>query len=211
MKVGRISLSFKGFHTVAEKSQDRLTNVIAHEYCHLANFMISGIKDNPHGASFKTWAAKATRAFKHRNINVTTKHAYEIAYKYIWVCSSESCGLEYKRHSKSIDPTKHSCGSCKAKLVQVQPVPRRGEGEGKRSEYQNFVKREHERVRMENPGMGFGEIMAILGREFKECKKDAAAVRDAEEKSESIAEVRVIEGADLDQVARKLDFLNLEA
>ena len=35
--------------------QDRLVNVIAHEYCHLANFMISGIKDNPHGKDFKEW------------------------------------------------------------------------------------------------------------------------------------------------------------
>ena len=37
------------------RSQGRLTNVIAHEYCHLANFMISGIKDNPHGREFKEW------------------------------------------------------------------------------------------------------------------------------------------------------------
>ena len=35
--------------------QDRLLNVIAHEYCHLANFMISGVKDNPHGKEFKEW------------------------------------------------------------------------------------------------------------------------------------------------------------
>lgn len=37
------------------RSQDRLINVIAHEYCHLANFMISGVKDNPHGKEFKEW------------------------------------------------------------------------------------------------------------------------------------------------------------
>ena len=35
--------------------EDRLINVIAHEYCHLANFMISGIKENPHGKDFKEW------------------------------------------------------------------------------------------------------------------------------------------------------------
>ena len=39
----------------ADISQERLLNVIAHEYCHLANFMISGIKDNPHGKEFKEW------------------------------------------------------------------------------------------------------------------------------------------------------------
>lgn len=34
---------------------DRLVNVIAHEFCHLANFMISNIRDNPHGKEFKEW------------------------------------------------------------------------------------------------------------------------------------------------------------
>ena len=34
---------------------ERLINVLAHEYCHLANFMISGIKNNPHGKEFKEW------------------------------------------------------------------------------------------------------------------------------------------------------------
>ena len=34
---------------------DRLINVMAHEYCHLANFMINGVKDSPHGKDFKEW------------------------------------------------------------------------------------------------------------------------------------------------------------
>ena len=43
---------------LAEKiivDEDRLRNVLAHEFCHLANFMISGVKDLPHGKSFKEW------------------------------------------------------------------------------------------------------------------------------------------------------------
>ena len=43
---------------LAEKVIDdegRLKNVIAHEFCHLANFMISNVKGNPHGKSFKEW------------------------------------------------------------------------------------------------------------------------------------------------------------
>lgn len=188
---------------LAEKvidDEDRLINVIAHEYCHLANFMISGVKDNPHGKGFKDWARKCTKAFSHRNVNVTTKHAYEIAYKYMWACTSPTCGLEYKRHSKSIDPARHSCGSCKNRLIQVQPVPRKGQAEGKKSEYQDFVKEEQARVRLENPGARFGEIMAILGREFRESKK-AVGVREADAKGEA--------DDGLDSVARKLDFLTL--
>ena len=45
---------------LAEKvidDEDRLLNVLAHEFCHLANFMISGVRDNPHGKEFKAWYA----------------------------------------------------------------------------------------------------------------------------------------------------------
>jgi hypothetical protein len=43
---------------LAEKvidDEERLVNVLAHEFCHLANFMVSGVKDNPHGKEFKQW------------------------------------------------------------------------------------------------------------------------------------------------------------
>jgi len=169
--------------------------------------MISGIKDNPHGASFKSWAAKATCAFKDRNIKVTTKHTYEIAYKYIWACSSETCGLEYKRHSKSIDPGKHSCGGCKSKLVQVQPAPRKRCATG----YQEYMKREREKVRAQNPGAGFGEIMTILGREYRESKRPALVLENLGKSPKSVVDEVNLPGGDLDDVASMLDSLDLEA
>lgn len=36
-------------------NEERLVNTVAHEYCHLANFMVSGVRGQPHGASFKSW------------------------------------------------------------------------------------------------------------------------------------------------------------
>ena len=66
-------------------------------------------------------------------------------------------------------------------------------------------------MRAKNPGKSFGEIMSLLGKKFRESKKYADAVGYKEEKSESVADVRAIEGDDLDNVARKLDFLNLES
>lgn len=107
--------------------EDRLLNVLAHEFCHLANFMVSGIKDQPHGKSFKEWGAKATKAFGKRGVEVTTKHSYAIDFKYVWVCGGwDGCGTEFKRHSKSIDTQRHRCGVCKGDLVQVKPAPRGG-------------------------------------------------------------------------------------
>ena len=93
--------------------------------------------------------------------------------------------------------------------MQVQPTPRKGQAEGKRSNYQEFVKKEHERVKLENPGKDFGEIMAILGREFRENKK-ANAVENGEMRSAVTAEDEKEKDEDgLDAVVRKLDFVNL--
>ncbi|CRG87623.1 HMG box-containing protein C19G7,04 [Talaromyces islandicus] len=108
--------------------EDRLLNTLAHEYCHLANFMISGVRNQPHGASFKTWGRKCTDAvrqhpeFKKYPVEVTTKHSYKIDHKYVWICVD--CGKEYGRHSKSIDPAKSRCSLCKGGLQQIKPKPR---------------------------------------------------------------------------------------
>ncbi|KAF4305501.1 SprT-like protein [Botryosphaeria dothidea] len=167
---------------LAEKvidDEDRLVNVIAHEFCHLANFMISNIRDNPHGKEFKEWAKKVTKAFGHRNINVTTKHTYAIDYKYIWACID--CGHEFKRHSKSIDPAKHRCGSCKAELAQIKPAVRQKNPNKGPSEYQIFMKENFQRIRRENEGKSHKDIMEILGKEYREHKvKKATAAADSE-------------------------------
>lgn len=108
--------------------EDRLLNTLAHEYCHLANYMISGIRNQPHGASFKQWGRKCVDAIKthpeymNYPIEVTTKHSYQIDYKYVWICTD--CGYKYGRHSKSIDPTKSRCSLCTGGLQQVKPKPR---------------------------------------------------------------------------------------
>ena len=154
-------------------------------------------------------ARKCTDAFSQRGINVATKHTYTVAYKYIWNCTTPTCESEYMRHSKSIDPSKHSCGNCKGKLVQVQPVPRKGAGKGKRSDFQQFVKREVERVRLENQGAGFGEIMCILGKDFKERKRDEAQRATRFEEKEALEESNSKEPDYLNSVVRKLNFLDI--
>ncbi|KAK4068485.1 uncharacterized protein Triagg1_7424 [Trichoderma aggressivum f. europaeum] len=145
----------------------RLLNVIAHEFCHLANFMINGITDNPHGKEFKVWAAKCTQLFGSQGIKVTTKHSYEIDFKYVWTCTA--CGCEYKRHSKSIDPKRHRCGACKASLEQTKPIPRQTPT-GQLSEYQLFVKEQMKVVKTENPNSPQKEIMGIIAERWTKVK-----------------------------------------
>lgn len=109
-------------------------------------------------------AAKCSQTFRHRNVLVTTKHSYTIEYKYVWTCTS--CGTEYKRHSKSIDPSRHACGGCKAKLVQTKPAVRKTGP----SEYQTFVKMHFQSVKSGNGGATQRQIMEIIGRMYKERK-----------------------------------------
>ncbi|KAK4160130.1 SprT-like family-domain-containing protein [Cladorrhinum sp. PSN259] len=185
----------------------RLLNVIAHEFCHLANFMVSGITTNPHGKEFKSWASKVTARFgQSHGIEVTTKHSYEIDFKYVWSC--EECATEFKRHSKSIDTSRHRCGVCKGVLRQVKPVPRGGgskekdggegggEGKGKGlSEYQVFMKEEMKRVKEENKGMKQNEVMRIVAGRWKELKEKRGININQEkdnkkEEDERVKEVR---------------------
>ncbi|KAJ9659410.1 hypothetical protein H2198_003139 [Neophaeococcomyces mojaviensis] len=79
--------------------EERLVNTLAHEFCHLANFMISNIRDQPHGASFQIWGRKATSFLRSSvatqletyrpawaECEVTTKHSYVVEHKYLWIC-----------------------------------------------------------------------------------------------------------------------------
>ena len=105
----------------------RLINTLAHEYCHLAAYMISKVTNNPHGPVFKAWAKRCAEAMKDHplyggKINITTRHSYKIDYKYVWSCVD--CSITYGRHSKSIDPSRVSCGRCRGKLEQIKPKPR---------------------------------------------------------------------------------------
>lgn len=129
-----------------------------------------------------------TLAFSYLSIKVTTTHNYAISFKYIWACASPSCGLEYKRHSRSIDPTRQSCGKCGSRLIQRKPSPRIGReeraGQGrtevpqKRGKYQDFVKTNFAIVRGENPGLGMAGWMMELGRRFREENAQEAAHAD---------------------------------
>lgn len=116
---------------LAEKVIDdehRLRSTLAHEFCHLANILVSNIKRQPHGTSFQAWGAKVTAQFK--DITVTRCHSYQIDYKYIWRCANPLCAQDYKRHSKSIDPGRQKCGICRGHLEQIQPRPRSRRGGG---------------------------------------------------------------------------------
>lgn len=110
--------------------EDRLINTLTHEYCHLANYMISGnTHERAHGRGFKKWGHDCVEALRDHPVyggrinNVTTKHSYKINYKYVWCCVD--CGHLYQRHSRSINPATVACGKCRGLLQQIKPKPRK--------------------------------------------------------------------------------------
>ena len=156
-------------------------------------------------------ARKCSEAFAHRGIEVTTKHSYIIDYKYIWECTT--CAVEFKRHSKSIDPARHTCGACKSKLAQTKPVPRTAAP----SDYQLYFKAHFQRTKNAHPESSHKEVMGLLAKEYKEHKAktwSTVAVPAVTElvdvqEEEEIADEEVWGDDETDTVARTLDFLSL--
>ncbi|KIN00976.1 hypothetical protein OIDMADRAFT_54116 [Oidiodendron maius Zn] len=212
---------------LAEKvvtNEDRLLNVMAHEFCHLCAIMIDEDRSNAHGTVFKRWAAKCDRHFNHRGVKITTKHNYDIDYKFVWECTN--CGIEYERHSKSIDPTRVGCGICLSKLVQTKPKPNPAIAR-KPNSYQVYVKENMKRIKDENPGSPQKEIMSLVAQEYQKAKAlsirggrigeetDLEAVMDVEvgysQEGTPEAEDDFLDGAlgvGITNVVKKLNFVN---
>ncbi|KAF2149900.1 hypothetical protein K461DRAFT_214221, partial [Myriangium duriaei CBS 260.36] len=97
-------------------TEERLRNTLAHEFCHLATYIVSGVTTRPHGREFKAWGRKCGEVFGALGVEVTTRHSYEVEWRYVWACvgpkeeEEGGCGTTYGRHSKSLDPGRVRCG-----------------------------------------------------------------------------------------------------
>ncbi|KAL3802064.1 hypothetical protein HJC23_010820 [Cyclotella cryptica] len=99
-------------------NEERLRSTLLHEMCHAAAWLVDGVHRPPHGKCFKKWASISMKKIK--DVEVTTTHDYQIAYKFAWACTSTTCNVVIKRHSRSVDPSKHCCGRCKSKLIEIE-------------------------------------------------------------------------------------------
>lgn len=170
-------------------NEDDLLNTVAHEFCHLAVFMLDGKPKMAHGKEFKAWGAKCSKVFKDKGITVTTKHSYEIDYKYIWRCAE--CTCEVHRHTKSVDPQRQRCGRCRGVLLQVKPVPRvkknspataGGVPEKKKlSAWQEFLSAQMAELKTTHKELAFDKKMEIVSRRWKEHKKRAQEQKELQQ------------------------------
>lgn len=126
------------------------------------------------------------------DITVTTKHSYEIAYKFNWRCTDSTCGKTYGRHSKSIDPEKHACGICSGRLIQLDkegnPIESDSATMRKESEWQIFSREAFRRIKAVRPGLHMTEINRLVADEWKTVKaqRTIKEVQDLSQQLESL-------------------------
>ncbi|EPX72546.1 HMG box protein [Schizosaccharomyces octosporus yFS286] len=138
----------------------RLYNTLAHESCHLACWLIDREMQSPHGACFKAWAKRLMNKFP--SIEITSKHNYDIDYKYKWLCINEACNKLYQRHSKSVDPKRHVCALCTSRLVQIAPVARI------LNPFQLYMKENMARIKRHYPMLSHKELMNKVASEYRQ-------------------------------------------
>ena len=202
-RVASIDLSTKVIDDI-----DRLRSTLLHELCHAAAWIIDANVKPPHGKVFKKWAATAMRR---TNVEVTTTHDYHITYRHAWACTNSKCNVVIKRHSRSIDTSKHCCGRCKSKLIEIE-VP--GKNEQVRDNaytpkkvrrvtaYQLFVKSNSASVRER---LALERSCSVKDIGLADVSKECGRLWQIKKKSEAEQHQRNVDGAALDLNSLAID------
>lgn len=162
--------------------EEKLRTTLLHEMIHAAVWLLDGVCKPPHGPEFKLWAKRAMASIP--GVRVTTTHSYEIQFKYAWACTSPGCPFIVKRHSKSVDPSRHACGRCKGQLVEVQAHSgsmRTPKDPPQPSAYNGFVKEQSKTIRrnmlqaerargISSPSVRQADVMKECARLWRERK-----------------------------------------
>lgn len=159
----RIELSVKVLD-----SYEKLRLTLCHEMCHAAAWVIDGSNKPAHGPVFKKWGTRATHA--DHTLVVTTRHTYEINYKYRYQC--EGCRKIFGRHSDSIDTEWLRCGKCRGKLVSLGRFGKDGTPLANKTltPFAGYVKQHYSAVKSANPKTPHKELMGLLSSGFKAIK-----------------------------------------
>lgn len=170
----------------------RLRSTLIHELCHAACAIIDKNIAAHHGKIFKRWGRKAEDVYP--DITVSTCHNYIIHYKYRYQCSNELCAIIIGRHSKSIDPSKHVCGRCNNRLIELGPVMNsngistpagNNKSQRKLNDFAQYVQNNYSVCKKSNSSLKHAELMKILAAHYKrnKPKSESAAAGTGENES----------------------------
>ncbi|XP_056394966.1 germ cell nuclear acidic protein-like [Hyla sarda] len=98
-------------------SADRVRDILAHEMCHAATWIIDGSKTDGHGDLWQAHADRVTQI--HPELpKVTICHDYAINYTFTYRC--DACNKTVGRF-REIPPDKAICRMCQSRLCLVSP------------------------------------------------------------------------------------------
>jgi hypothetical protein len=126
-------------------------------------------------------------------IRVTTRHSYEIHYKFRYQCLNAACARVYGRHSDSIDVSRQVCGVCQSVLERLGRFNADGTPAKRRaaSGFSLFVKERFAAAKAALPSAAHQDIMRALSAEFRALKiaqqPAAAATAAAAQAAEVVA------------------------
>ena len=156
---------------------ERLRCTLAHELCHVAQWVVNRQAKPPHGEAFRLWAERV-EAYD-PSLQVTTCHAYEIKYKFEYRC--EECGNTYGRQTRSIDVDTQACGECHGRLLCETP----GRTPGKTNAFAAFVKHHFQAAKeVLNTGLTsetdlpHAKVMSLLANMWQTLKRQGNADLD---------------------------------
>ena len=74
---------------------ERLQRTLCHEMCHAAVYLLDRAMLNvaPHGYEWQQWVSRALRVYP--DMQITTRHSYDIEYKFRYQCSNHACAKMY--------------------------------------------------------------------------------------------------------------------
>uniref|UniRef100_A0A8D1T4P9 SprT-like domain-containing protein n=1 Tax=Sus scrofa TaxID=9823 RepID=A0A8D1T4P9_PIG len=144
-------------------SADRLRDTLIHEVCHAASWLLDGVRDS-HGDAWKYYARKSNMV--HPELpKVTRCHNYEINYRIHYECTQ--CKSRVGRYTRSLNTDRFICARCRGSLVML-PLTRK-DGTPIKPHVRPFAKYVQENYRIvkrEMAGIGHGDVMKKLSRDF---------------------------------------------
>jgi len=101
---------------LAGQAETEILGTLAHEMIHQWQF--DRLKRRPnHGADFRRIMAAMNRDGLHITVRHSLDEAMERLARYHWRC--QKCGRDYRRHRKTIRPSRHRCGACLGHLREL--------------------------------------------------------------------------------------------
>ncbi|XP_033705402.1 germ cell nuclear acidic protein [Tursiops truncatus] len=149
-------------------SADRLRDTLVHEICHAASWLLDGVRDS-HGDAWKYYARKLNMV--HPELpKVTRCHNYKINYRIHYECTR--CKFRVGRYTRSLDTERFICARCRGSLVLLPLTRKDGTPiEPHVRPFAKYVQENYRIVRKETAGIGHGDVMRKLSKDFTAKKQ----------------------------------------